>query len=122
MKRFIVLFMFVFAFFSGCLPEKEAERIEFDNSEPLALAPGVRWAVVTEPYSALRTSAGWEFPVNAYSRRGEIHRITGNKTVFSPDGTASVWLRFEGGWLPSSAVTVCYNLFNARTVSAQIKK
>ncbi len=106
--------------FSGCFLQKEPEPIVCDNTEPLALIPHVKWAVIKDSYSAFHAEANWESKVNSYCRSGEICRILGNRTTVNASGVSEVWLKVEKGWIPENAVSVCYNLYNAKSVSEKL--
>ena len=89
------------------------ESIIFDNSHPLALAPDVEWAVVTEPYAVFRESDEWGGSTAGHCRKGEILQVKGK----SVDAQKENWYYFEGGWLPQSCVSIFSNRYKAETVS-----
>lgn len=101
----------------GCAKKDETEII-LDNSEPLALAPNVQWAVVSEPYAAFKESKDWSSSVIGHCRKGDILQIKGK----SLDSKNEVWYCFEQGWLPSSSVLVYNNRLKAQKVSNQTEK
>ena len=98
--------------FSSC-QKKTAEPIVFDNSHPLALAPDVEWAVVTEPYAVFRESDEWGGATAGHCRKGEILQVKG-KAV---DAAKDTWYYFEGGWLPQSCLSIFSNRYKAETAS-----
>ena len=100
------------AFFTGCA-KKSSEVIVFDNSHPLALAPDVEWAVVTEPYAVFKETDEWGAATAGHCRKGEILQVLG-KAV---DAQKENWYFFEGGWLPQSCVSIFSNRYKAETVS-----
>ena len=118
---FSVLFGISFLF-SSCFLRKEAEPIVFDNSEPSALLPDIKWAVVKDSYSAFHAEPNWESAVNVYCRCGQICKIIGNRTSVNSSGISEKWLKVEGGWIPQNSVTVCSNLYNAKTVSKALQQ
>ena len=77
-NRFCVtslLILILLAGLSSC-QKKTAETIVFDNTHPLALAPDVEWAVVTEPYAVFRAEDEWTAATTGHCRKGEIlHRL-----------------------------------------------
>ena len=101
--------------FSSCR-KKTAEAIVFDNSHPLALAPDVEWAVVTEPYAVFRETDDWSAATEGHSRKGEILQVIGK----SVDSSNENWYLFEGGWLPQSCVSIFSNRYKAETISKSI--
>lgn len=101
----------------SCNLRKE-EVIVFDNSEPLALAPDVFWAVVTEPYAAYKDNVGWKSSGNSHCRQGEILQIKGK----SLDSNYEVWYKFDAGWLPESSLIVFDNRYKAQSFSKKIEK
>ena len=88
----------------------------FDDSQPLALAPDVQWAVVNDPYAAYKEELGWQSTVTGHCRKGDILQVIG-KTV---DKNKEVWYLFENGWLPQSCLTVYSNRYKAQAVSESL--
>ncbi|MBP5518954.1 MAG: hypothetical protein J6X84_00025 [Treponema sp.] len=114
----ILLFVFVIfaiAAISGC-SKKSEEKITFDNSYPLALAPDVEWAVVTEPYAVFKETDEWDAATAGHCRKGEILLIKGK----SVDDKKENWYFFEGGWLPQNCVSVFSNRYKAENVSKNL--
>lgn len=111
-----LLFFTVITFFSGCSKKKE-EIIEFDNAYPLALAPDVSWAVITEPYASYKESYDWNSTTEGHCRKGDILQVLGN----AKDADKESWYKFENGWLPSSCLSVYSNRYKAKSVSDSIK-
>ncbi len=101
--------------FSSC-QKKAAEPIVFDNSHPLALAPDVEWAVVTEPYAVFKEKDEWGATSVGHCRKGEILQVKG-KAV---DAAKDTWYYFEGGWLPQSCLSIFSNRYKAETVSKNL--
>lgn len=101
--------------FSSC-QKKAAEPIVFDNSHPLALAPDVEWAVVTEPYAVFKEKDEWGAASVGHCRKGEILQVKG-KAV---DAAKDTWYYFEGGWLPQSCLSIFSNRYKAETVSKNL--
>ena len=101
--------------FSSC-QKKAAEPIVFDNSHPLALAPDVEWAVVTEPYAVFKEKDEWGAASVGHCRKGEILQVKG-KAV---DASKDTWYYFEGGWLPQSCLSIFSNRYKAETVSKNL--
>ncbi len=114
MKRILsVLFIFPLVFASvSC--DRRGTEIEFDTEYPLALAPDVSWAVVTDPYISYKESPHWDASNTGHCRRGEILRVLGNS--LAPDGTE--WYLFGDGWLPSSGISVYSNRYKAAGAAA----
>ncbi len=110
----IILSVFLFSVLSGCTKEKV---IVLDESEPLALAPDVQWALVVDPYAAYRQDTSWSSEVLNHCRKGEILKVEGQNLV---NGT-EVWYNFAYGWLPSSAVAIYSNRLKAKTAAAKLK-
>lgn len=100
---------------AGCKRSSVAD-IPLDKSNPLALAPDVKWALVTDPYAAYRDKASWEAGASAYERKGAILQALAETT--NADG---VWYKFERGWLPASALSIHDNRYKAETSAKNIK-
>lgn len=117
MKKLIVLLIILFsAFFSISCHKKDELVIVLDNSEPLALAPDVEWAVVTDPYAAYKKEIGWTSGVSGHCRKGEILQVKG-KSLSADNET---WYYFENGWLPYNCISIYSNRLKAKTVSDQL--
>ena len=108
----ILIILCLISFFASC-KKKTAEVIVFDDSHPLALAPDVEWAVVTEPYAVFKESDEWGAATAGHCRKGEILQVKGK----SVDADKENWYYFEGGWLPQSCVSIFSNRYKAETVS-----
>ena len=113
-KLFLILIFILILIpsFSSC-KKKSAESIIFDNTHPLALAPDVEWAVVTEPYAVFRESDEWGGSTAGHCRKGEILQVKGK----SVDADKENWYYFDGGWLPQNCVSIFSNRYKAETVS-----
>ena len=103
------------ALFISC-SKKSEEKIIFDNSQPLALAPDVEWAVVVEPYAVFKETDEWGSATAGHCRKGEILQVKGK----SVDAERENWYYFEGGWLPQSCVSIFSNRYKAETVSKSL--
>ncbi len=110
---FFVFVVFSFSLFS-CTKKNE---IVFDESEPLALAPDVEWALICEPYAAFRKTADWSAEVISHCRKGDIFMLKG--TLISND--KENWYYFDQGWLPESVLLVYSNYFKAKAAKEMQK-
>ena len=118
MKNKILLcscFLILISVFPGC-NKKSVENIVFDDSYPLALAPDVEWAVVTEPYAVYKEKNDWGAATTGHVRKGEILQIMG-KAV---DSKNENWYYFEGGWLSQTSISVFSNRYKAESVSKNL--
>ena len=97
---------------SSC-SKKNDDIIHFDDSYPLALAPDVTWAVITNPYAAYRSDKSWNSESHGYCRKGEILQVLGK----SVDENNVLWFKFEQGWLPSDCLSEYSNRYKALSVS-----
>ena len=111
-----VLFTLLFAALLPSCKKKTSEKIVFDNSHPLALAPDVEWAVVTEPYAVFKETDEWGAATTGHCRKGEILQIKGK----SVDAEKENWYYFEDGWLPQSCVSIFSNRYKAESVSKNL--
>lgn len=102
-----------------------SKKIIFDTSDPLALTPGIEWAVVMEPYAAFRKDATFESEVSAETRRGEIIQVLGKNVVYNGKNAPTqrtTWYKFQKGWLDESVITVYDNKLRAETAVSKLKK
>lgn len=113
-NKFILLFLVISAgvLFFSCSKKEDQSNIELDNSVPLALAPDVKWAVITSPYASYKTTPDWDAPSTGHCRKGDILMITGKTTV---DNTK--WYKFEQGWLTSDTFSIYSNRYKAISAS-----
>lgn len=109
-------FIFVCLFSLVSCHKNDDTVIVLDNSEPLALAPDVEWAVITDPYAAYKTEMGWASAVAGHCRKGEILQIKGK----SVDSNKENWYFFENGWLPGNCLSVFSNRLKASSISEQL--
>lgn len=116
MKKKLLLILSLLPLFLLSCTKKDEETIVFDNSQPLALAPDVSWAVVTDPYAAYKEEYGWQSTVNGHCRKGDILQIQGK----SLDANNEVWYLFEDGWLPANCLGVYSNRYKAQSVSESL--
>lgn len=115
-NKFLSAAILIMAVFFVSCTKKGTETIVFDNTHPLALAPDVEWAVVTEPYAVFKDTDEWEASTSGHCRKGEILQVKGK----SVDAKKETWYYFEGGWLPQSCVSIFSNRYKAETVSKNL--
>lgn len=82
--------------------------ISLDDREPLSLAPDVKWALVTEPYTAFKSEPNWESKTLSHCRKGDIIQILGK--VENDEG---VWYKFSSGFLPQEVLSIYQNRYKA---------
>ncbi len=118
-SKFVKIVSIAFLLFSliACSNKKE-EVIVFDETYPLALAPDVTWAVVTDPYAAYKENAQWTSDVKGHCRKGVILQVLGKST----DSNNENWYYFEQGWLPANSVAIYSNRFKAQNASEKLEK
>lgn len=115
LKFVFFLFCFpIFLIFNSCSGKKD---IVFDNSEPLALAPDVQWAVVVEPYAAFRKNTDWSAEINGHCRKADILQVKGIAVFNNTEN----WYYFDEGWLPESVVNIYPNRFKAENAARLLK-
>lgn len=105
--------LFFSSFFVSC---NKNNTIRFDDSEPLAFAYDVSWAVVVDSYASFKKECAWDAETVGYCRRGTVLKVTGK--FLSPDGN---WYGFDGGWLPETAVDVYANKLKAENAATLLK-
>ena len=113
-----ILSLAVMLFLVSCNGNKQ---IDISPSNSIALSPGIKWALVHEPFAAFRKEPSFESPVVANARRGEIMQVLGDRYVTQESGRSThtvVWYSFELGWLDESLVTIYDNKFKAEGVAA----
>lgn len=117
MKK-VLLLVFCIFLFAGCSAKNSNKEIVFDNSFPLALAPDISWALVTDQYVTYRESYDWHSEATGHVRKGEILQVL-SKSI---DDNKFVWYKFEIGWLPSSSVSIFSNRMKAQTEANRLKE
>ena len=116
---FTSILIFLLPLLAVSCKKHDAFEIVLDNSDPLALAPDVSWAVVVEPYAAFREEISWDAEAADYCKQGELFPILASALASEEDG-GEVWFRFEEGWLPASAITVYPNKLRALKAAASL--
>lgn len=119
MKSSVFIFLLILSLtcFTGC-KKNDLDVIVFDNSEPLALAVDVEWAVIAEPYAAYKESHSWQASVKGHGRKGDVLQVIGKYL----DKNSEVWYCFENGWLPSSVITIYNNRYKAKSAADRLLK
>lgn len=110
------LFLCLLLCFSSC-KKAGKEVIVLDNSQPLALAPDISWALVTDPYAAFRETLDWDSEIKSYCKKGEILQVQSR----SFDKKKNYWYKFEQGWLPESSISIYSNRMKAQTAQKDLK-
>ncbi len=100
---------------TSCKNRKD-ETIVLDSSQPLALAPDVSWAVVSNPYAAYKKEIGWDSESVGHCRKGDILQVLGR----SQDEKNENWYFFAEGWLPGECVLVYSNRYKAQKMSEEL--
>ncbi|MCR5188550.1 MAG: hypothetical protein K6C97_06405 [Treponema sp.] len=116
MKKILLISLCLLPLLLLSCNKKAEETIVFDKSQPLALAPDVYWAVVTDPYAAYKEEYGWQSTVKGHCRKGDILQVIGK----SEDSNNEVWYLFENGWLPENCLGVYSNRYKAQAVSDKL--
>ena len=118
MKRIGLLLLFILSLLliASCKKKKE-EVIEITEEFPLALAPDVEWALITDPYAAYRSDTDWNAEIISHCRRGEILRVYAK----SIDEEKTIWYKFEEGWLPQTCLSIYSNRYKAQTAALNLK-
>lgn len=114
-------------FFFSCLLilpvmscKKNNGQLEMQPLAPQDLSPRIDWVLISDPYVACHSEAGYESPVISSFRKGEIYEIKGNCTVIVDD-SKELWYAIENGWIPSSAVKVYSNKLKAEKAKKILK-
>lgn len=115
-KKFILAGIFIVTILNIGCKKKDEGAILFDNSQPLALAPYVEWAVVEDPYAAYRKEANWDSAVSGHCRKGDILQILGKSTDQNKDS----WYMFENGCLPANCISIYSNRLKAQSASEKL--
>ncbi|MBQ9207124.1 MAG: hypothetical protein IJ158_10505 [Treponema sp.] len=104
---------------SSC--KKNTDQLSLQNLAPEDLSPRIEWALVSDPYVACRKEARYDSDTIASFRKGEIHEIKGNCTVFVDEGTKELWYALGEGWIPSRSVRVFSNKLQAENAKKMLK-
>ena len=114
MKK-IVFLLCALVLFSSCNIKKEKE-IVLDNSDPLALAVDVQWALVTDPYATFKTDREWNSSDRGHAKKGEVLKVIG----ISLSSEKEKWIRFNEGYLPEKSVKVFSNKYQAEKAARDL--
>ena len=77
---------------------------------------GEEWAVVIEPYVVFKAEPAHEAAPLTYGRKGDVEKITG-RVHKRTTAQSTLWLYFEKGWLPQSAVRIEQTKLKAQSVA-----
>ena len=113
--RFMILAAFVLLLCS--CPARKEETISLDTSDPLALAPGVNWALVVTPYASYKADLSWDSATNGHCRKGDILRVLAR----SSDSEKKEWYKFEPGWLSEDSIEIYTNKYKAENAAKKLK-
>lgn len=117
MKKISLLILIAFIFsFEGC--SSKGKRIEFDDSDPLAIDVEVQWAVITDPYAACRKEPDYNSETLNHLRKNDLVQIKGQQTV-NTDGLYEKWYNFDEGWVTGSSLKVYSNKLKALSALEQ---
>ena len=117
---FSLVFVTLLSFAAVSCSQKKV--ISFDTSNPLAMTPGVEWAVVSVPYAAFRESPAYHSTVTAQARSGDIFMVKGKRFVKDSETKGSyyqTWFYFEKGWLEANSVKIYDTQLKAETASSE---
>jgi hypothetical protein len=120
MRKSLLVLLFLSTFFFSCFDAHKGE-IVLDNSDPLALATDIQWAVVKDPYAAFRADTSWDSLAVDHCRMGDIFPVKGKKSVINSN-KEEVWYLFDAGYLPESVVRIYQNKYKAMNASALLLK
>lgn len=107
----IIQAAFLLLLVAGCFSCKKNnnEVILLDDSNPLALAPDINWAVIVEQYASFKKEKDWSSENSGHVRKGEILQIEGKAL----DKQGGNWYLFEEGWLPENCLKIYSNRLKA---------
>lgn len=111
-KSYFFVILILCSFLFSCTKKSE-DILVLDDSHPLALAPDISWAVVTDPYVAYKTDKSWDSEVIGHCRRGDILQVIGK----SEDTEGNSWYYFREGWVSGNCLSVYNNRYRAQKVS-----
>lgn len=104
--------------FCLCIVSCKEKEISLSLSDPLSLALGVQWGVVTSPYTSFFLNPDYSSAVTGYCRAGQVMMVDGKHLTTNPDSdkknVTMFWYHFEQGWLPQSAVALFDNKLRAQ--------
>lgn len=100
---------------ASCFLEKEKE-IVLEDSDPLALAVDVQWAVVTDPYATFKADKEWNAKDRGHATKGEILKVIG----VSISSEKEKWIRFNEGYLPAKSVSIYTNKYQAEKAAREL--
>jgi len=105
---FLILIVLCTVQFSSCKRDKSL-NIELDNTEPLALAVDIEWAVISDPYVTFREVQEWTGKDSGHGKKGDVLQVKG----YSYSSTNEKWVKFDNGYLPLKSVKIFTNKFQA---------
>lgn len=118
-KQFIFLLsiFLISSVLASCNKDKNL-NISLDNSEPLALAVDVEWAVVTDSYVTFRSDKDWNSSDKGHAKKGAVLKVIG----YSYSKENEKWVKFEEGYLPIKSVIVYSNKYQAVSEARKLEE
>ena len=93
------------------------EVIILDESNPLALAPDITWAVIIEQYASFKEEKDWASGNSGHVRKGQILQVEGKAL----DTNGKIWYLFDEGWLPENSLKIYSNRLKAESAVKEME-
>lgn len=114
--RFIFIISSLILLFS-CTPKMSLSDVSFHSSS--IISNENRFALIIDPYVAIRDKPGSEGITVTHGRRGEVFTVRGNQLLGS--GKEQIlWVHIETGWVQSEKVTLFSNKSKAYTAAKKL--
>lgn len=101
-------------FFSSCSPENNISDLSFPSAS--IISNENRFALIIEPYVAIRDKPGSDGITVAHGRRGDVFSVRGNQ-LLNEDKSQVLWINIESGWVISEKISLFSNKAKARTAA-----
>lgn len=101
---------------SSCRDSRSLRSLDLPSTP--VITESDRFALVLDPYVALRDEPGPAGITVSHVRRGEVYAITG-KRIIEEGKSHAVWVCLESGWCPVVSVELYSSRDKAETASAR---
>lgn len=121
--KFKILICIVSVFLLNSCSKNNA--IVFNPADDEAVQPRVYWALIKDPYVAIRSECDFTSEVLDHARRGDIFELKGKKITEQitddKDKLKITWYEFDGGWVDASGIVLYDNKLKAENASKKLE-
>jgi hypothetical protein len=123
-RNYIIVLCVLLVSLVSCRDNRSIKTLDFPTTP--VISANDRYALVLEPYIALRDEPGEKGITMSHVRRGEVYEVTGKKIIDAGQSARSrvptVWVRIGDGWCVVSSVELYSSREKAVTASSRFNE